>query len=992
MIEHLVAALRGAGTDPDWRDIADALWLADLRHTDAPTGPAPQRLVQQGHIPVHPSASVPIRTDDGPTAPDDDQLPQGHPRLEYSDAADGTPLRAAADPRRALPAQLGIGRAFRRLARTRLSLVATVLNVEATVARYCDTGVLVPVTVPAREGWFHEVILIVDAGPTMAVWQPTVSALASVLAHHRAFRAVHRWALTGDRSSVQVRSGAGLTFDPAEIADPQRRQLILVVTDCVGDLWRGSAVWQALEKWGERLPVTLVQVLPRRLWPATAMGDADTLVSGVTRGTPNGRLSIQQPWWWDDPRPPRRALPVTTLEPSRLDQWARMLMSADHTPSAGLLLSRSVEESRPASAEQRVNFFRTTASDHAVRLATLLSAVEVTLPVLHLVAQRLVPGATVAHLAEVLISGLLQTDGEDTRYEFRPGVRVILREALTTDDTLDVWRTVAPFLEAATGRQAPFMNLLSNQPPDPALPGELTELAQDLISRLGLTLPPPAPPDPTRFRWSFVAGADSMRELRRRLRAWFTALDLDKESATNMLTAASEAAANAVEHAYRDRPAGDVEVTGTVTLTDVELTVRDHGSWTSHEPGPSRNRGFFLIREITDEMVIERENGTTVYMRLARPQPSVEELLAEATVAVITTLTVERHAINQIFGGMTAVKAGRSGNHYQIGRFPSRDPNRPHVIVAAQPPTVGTFAVTATVRGLTRDFPLVKLIVSCGLASGASDVNPGDIVVATNLVQEYHRREGEPGLSRSKPSLPMFAAESALRRRNADDTVMKALARRMRDKWQMPYPTDNGAGTQDHPRLHRGPIVDTGVLFRDLSHFDEVMTRHGAKAAAMEGSGIVAATETAGLEWFAIKGIADQPTGSKDDSWQAYAALAAASYLRMVLVACTPYPIERSSTPSRPSTADLGEMLDALLQISELSSPVARQQLIGLLRPALATTIAESATPRLAMLAILRACVDFPGGLAELADTLSQVVEPSPATRHAVTLLRERER
>ena len=114
-----------------------------------------------------------------------------------------------------------------------------------------------------------------------------------------------------------------------------------------------------------------------------------------------------------------------------------------------------------------------------------------------------------------------------------------------------------------------------------------------------------------------------MRALRRRLHVWFTALDLDQESATNMLTAASEAAANAVEHAYRDRPAGDVEVTGTVTLTDVELTVRDHGSWTSHEPGPSRNRGFLLIRAITDEMVIERENGTTVYMRLARPQPQM---------------------------------------------------------------------------------------------------------------------------------------------------------------------------------------------------------------------------------------------------------------------------------------------------------------------------------------------------------------------------------
>jgi anti-sigma regulatory factor (Ser/Thr protein kinase) len=633
MIEHLAAALRGAGVDPDWRDLADALWLADLRHAAAAAGPAPQRPTTEDPMTVRPSASAAGRTDTGPAAMEDHRGTEGRPRLEYSDAADGTPLRAATDPRRALPAQLGIGRAFRRLARTRPSRVATALDVEATVARYCDTGVLVPVTTPAREGWFHDVVLIVDASPTMAVWQPTVSALASVLAHHRAFRAVHRWTLTGDRSHVRVRSGAGLTFEPAEIADPQRRQLILLVTDCVDDLWRGSAVWQVLRDWGERMPVTLVQVLPRRLWPATAMGDADTSVSGVTRGTVNRRLAVHQPWWWDDPRPPRHVLPVTTLEPARLDQWARMLMSADRTPSAALLIgaeSRQPEPGLPATAGQRVTFFRTTASDPAVRLATLLSAVEATLPVMHLIAGRLIPGATVAHLAEVLISGLLQTGEEDTtRYEFRPGVRAILREALTADDTLDVWRTVAPFLEEATGRRTPFMNRLSNQPSDPAVSGELTELADDLVTRLGLALPPPERPDPNRFHYSLSGPVDQIRELRNGLRSWFTTLDLDPAKATNLLLAASEATVNAIQHAYRDGPAGEVEITGNATATDIELTVRDYGSWKDYQPNPA-SRGLDLIGYATDEMDIVRSGtGTTVFMRLSRSVDPLDEEVPE---------------------------------------------------------------------------------------------------------------------------------------------------------------------------------------------------------------------------------------------------------------------------------------------------------------------------------------------------------------------------
>jgi trehalose synthase-fused probable maltokinase len=515
MIRRLVAALRAVDNDLDWRDLADVLWLSYAterrpRVDDGPLAPPIGATGATADGEAADPAVPPVARRDTPESTADSAPDRGHAQLQAlrrgaTRQGGGLTFDVRTPANYALPGRLEIGRALRPLKQHRRSRLDQVFDTEATIDHYCDTGVLVPITAPTQERWFHDVALIADGSLTMVVWQETIAALAELLELHGAFDRVTRWTLTGGDDEVYVVSLAGLRHDPHELVDYDGRRLTLVVTDCVGPLWRGPAVWAALRDWGCFAPVALVQTLPPRLWAATALGDADVAMTSHRRGEPNRQLGLRPPWWWDADGSLEHATPVVTLDEQRLGAWAHMVMGAAGIEVAGVVTQPPhpggpAPAASPMDAEARVASFRATVSEEASRLATLLSAIDVSLPVARLVLDKLIPGARQTHLAEVLVSGLLQPSAlanepssVDT-YDFLPGVRELLQDSLTTTTTIDVWRTVTPYLEATTGQRPPFSLLLDQDPsvPTDAYASVLGSIAADVINRLGLTSPLPS--------------------------------------------------------------------------------------------------------------------------------------------------------------------------------------------------------------------------------------------------------------------------------------------------------------------------------------------------------------------------------------------------------------------------------------------------------------------------------------------------------------------
>ncbi|GAA3276478.1 tetratricopeptide repeat protein [Dactylosporangium vinaceum] len=260
---------------------------------------------------------------------------------------------------------------------------------------------------------FDELTLLVDPGPSMAVWE---SALADLRA-----AAVAEHPLAPD-----------LDLPPAH-------RLTLIVTDGVSPAWEG-ALHPLLERLGAAGPTAILQLLPSRMWRRTRQ--------------PLERVELSGPNTARDGRP---AIPVLDA------RWVALVAGAADgpIPVAALLPGRPAPGPAtadpppplaPLSADRRVRAFRSAVSPTAYRLAGLLAAAPLTLPVMRLVQAALLPDSRPDHLAEVFLGGLLRE--APAGFDFHPGVREALLPSLQTAEALAVVRLVADHLAGADLDQA----------------------------------------------------------------------------------------------------------------------------------------------------------------------------------------------------------------------------------------------------------------------------------------------------------------------------------------------------------------------------------------------------------------------------------------------------------------------------------------------------------------------------------------------------------
>lgn len=134
---------------------------------------------------------------------------------------------------------------------------------------------------------------------------------------------------------------------------------------------------------------------------------------------------------------------------------------------------------------------------------------------------------------------------------------------------------------------------------------------------------------PTAERHTIRIAADpaELATLRAQVRDWLESNHVPNERQDDVVLAISEAASNAIEHAYGDqhvqqeRPA---EVIANLALTSHTLSVevQDHGRWVAMNSNPDRDRGISIMQALADEYRLETSAaGTTVNMRFDVREP-----------------------------------------------------------------------------------------------------------------------------------------------------------------------------------------------------------------------------------------------------------------------------------------------------------------------------------------------------------------------------------
>ncbi|WP_326687990.1 SAV_2336 family protein [Streptomyces sp. NBC_01795] len=456
-LAELVARLRATGWEPSSEEVAEAVWLArwtgrrsqEERDTGS-TGPR-----YPGIRTPHAEPSMPTPAD--PQDPAEVQ-PMGPertapvslyaPRRHGGATRGGFPVRAPAAG--ALSGLLQLQHALRPLHGYRPPLPPSTgaLDEEATADLSARSATIQPVFgTEARR--YSEIQLLMDASATASVWQPTLERLRQTFEQLGAFRDVQvRYLHRAKDGSPLIGTGPadGTTrLRPAdEYRDTTGRRLTLVVSDCVGPLWQDGRAQRLLHHWSGRSPLAVIQPLPPRLWPRTALpAEAGTLVRERGAG---GRIGFRTDEY--GPRPAAEALPVPVLlpTPEALGNWARLLGGGGERAvpgAAAWVLPRHPAMPPPRTVPGTVpprtllRDFRNTASPGALDLAVHLAVVPLLLPVIHLVQEAMLPDTGPMELAEVLLSGLLErlpdrdeTSGAGPRYTFAPGVRELLLQSL----------------------------------------------------------------------------------------------------------------------------------------------------------------------------------------------------------------------------------------------------------------------------------------------------------------------------------------------------------------------------------------------------------------------------------------------------------------------------------------------------------------------------------------------------------------------------------
>ncbi|MFI1799248.1 SAV_2336 N-terminal domain-related protein [Streptomyces sp. NPDC020379] len=490
---QLVARLRASAWDLTPEEIADAVWLAQWITPAARAGagpePEPARAPGTGASPAA-DTTAPAAAPGTPPAPADHRpvrhaersgpvsLYAGEPhRPRRARARDGAfPVRVPMAA--SLPGLLGLQRAMRPLRgyRPLAEPPRGPLDEEATADRAARTGVLDPLY---RRGERRAAAmqLLMDVSPSMVVWERMLEELRQTCAQLGVFsdvqvRYLHRAAdgtpLVGTSAVPGRAPGSALHPRPADqFRDPTGRRLTLVISDCVGPLWQEGRAQRLLHHWSLTAPLAVVQPLPPRLWPRTALpADAGLLTRDPG---PGSRLGFDPRGY--GPPPPPGALPVPVLLPTReaLGTWARLLSGPGRTTvrgAAGWVLPGHPALRPPApatgpapTADELLRAFRASASPGALRLAVHLAAVPLALPVMQVVQRAMLPDTGPMELAEVLLSGLLwqlpdPDQGPGHWYEFVDGVREMLLQSLDQGAAALVLKHCSEYVERHFGKSA----------------------------------------------------------------------------------------------------------------------------------------------------------------------------------------------------------------------------------------------------------------------------------------------------------------------------------------------------------------------------------------------------------------------------------------------------------------------------------------------------------------------------------------------------------
>lgn len=350
---------------PTWWEVGDALWLAAHRartNESAPPPPPAEPHAAPGETAAPPSARPPepeLPPPDpepepesasrphspghgpAPTPPLPDPWAAPHSSPGVAGAVIADPVGRPVGDRQALTRAVGLFRRYRESGAKRLDEEATAESfaARALAGPRPERGLRTPVIpeLAPRYEPADDLVLLIDDSLAMQLQQPVVTALSELLAPLGVFRRVRTCYFDSDKvlaDDIELRASTGHALDPHRLCGGNGHEIVLVLTDGIGDGWHTGAVEAWLAYWGRSAAVGVGQVLDRARWPRTGMRsrrvNLDIAEPPGERLAPNAAYRVRphdsglsSPD--DAPAEDAVAVPLIPMEAPDVGRWARFV-------------------------------------------------------------------------------------------------------------------------------------------------------------------------------------------------------------------------------------------------------------------------------------------------------------------------------------------------------------------------------------------------------------------------------------------------------------------------------------------------------------------------------------------------------------------------------------------------------------------------------------------------------------------------------------------
>ncbi|AFY39969.1 putative phytochrome sensor protein [[Leptolyngbya] sp. PCC 7376] len=591
-------------TCADDLDIADMLWLAqqiqerspDITETEDESSDDQASNENRGdRRPAQGTSSSTVSGNYNSPPPKADITTQGEQsKFEgRSPQMDSLPIRVPKAPT-FLKTRL-IRQAFRPLRRKVPSKTTQVVDVDKTVEAIAERLIYGQEfwsveTKPERERWLN-VELVIEVTESNMIWQEMIDEFQKILETHGAFRKIRVWNLKPDRHGIVLESRhrskkRQRKHRLKELCHPERRSMILLVSDCTSALWEEGKIYPTLHKWSQSTMLGLVQLFPESRWQSTWLDHGQKFFAKSSdMGSINSRLKLIDVPNYAKPRLKTRQdlfLPILTMEWEMIYQWCRVQSgnSMGRIPLYVIYTSKFYDSKRKSkpdeqssvetvptelTPEMRVNRFLATALIPSQQLAGLMSAVPVDMSVVNLIRKTMLKDAAPQHVAEVFMGGLMEADRQSPgRYDFVKGVRKILNGLMRRDELLQVLDELSIEIGKDLNRQVnSFMALLTLLPSYSEVDRErvlpFARVSVEVLSNLGgeyssfarqvkLAMPPPPLEESNLLEYEFETAVFQEKQQRQALIDAINALseeNLDLESIFSPVRRATRKLVNA---------------------------------------------------------------------------------------------------------------------------------------------------------------------------------------------------------------------------------------------------------------------------------------------------------------------------------------------------------------------------------------------------------------------------------------------------------------